>query len=144
MLSGVARFARIEHVLVKYGLEVFFLDQTRLSWLQHLFVLSPTRWLSAKTRELPRGVRIRLALEELGPVFVKLGQVLSTRRDLLPDDIGSELAQLQDNVKPFASEIARAEIEQALDDRQYLDHHHSTVLGWKDSSPWHQYPWHAE
>jgi ubiquinone biosynthesis protein len=117
VLSRVARFARIEHVLVKYGLEKLFLDQTRVSGLQHLFVLSPTRWLSAKTRDLPRGVRIRLALEELGPVFVKLGQVLSTRRDLLPDDIGDELAQLQDNVKPFPSDIARLEIEWALEER---------------------------
>ncbi|MFT4727009.1 MAG: ubiquinone biosynthesis protein [Granulosicoccus sp.] len=117
MLSRVARFARIEHVLVKYGLEKLFLDQTSVSGLQHLFILSPTRWLSAKTRDLPRGVRIRLALEELGPVFVKLGQVLSTRRDLLPDDIGDELAQLQDNVKPFPSDIARVEIERALEER---------------------------
>jgi len=62
-------------------------------------------------------MRIRLALEELGPVFVKLGQVLSTRRDLLPDDIGDELAQLQDNVKPFPSDIARTEIETALEER---------------------------
>ncbi|MFT6642140.1 MAG: hypothetical protein ACJAUZ_003144, partial [Flavobacteriaceae bacterium] len=56
MLSRVARFARIEHVLVKYGLEKLFLDQTSVSGLQHLFILSPTRWLSAKTRDLPRGV----------------------------------------------------------------------------------------
>lgn len=116
MLSRITRFARIEHVLVKYGLEKLFLEQTRVAGLQHLFLLSPTRWLSAETRELPRGVRIRLALEELGPVFVKLGQVLSTRRDLLPDDIGDELAQLQDNVKPFPSAIARTEIEQALEE----------------------------
>jgi len=117
VLSRIARFARIEHVLVKYGLEKLFLEQTRLSGFQHLFVLSPTRWLNAETRELPRGVRIRLALEELGPVFVKLGQVLSTRRDLLPDDIGNELAQLQDNVKPFPSDDARAQIEIVLENK---------------------------
>ena len=116
-MSRIARFAHIEHVLVKYGLEKLFLEQTRVSGLQHVFVLSPTRWLNKQTRELPRGVRIRLALEELGPVFVKLGQVLSTRRDLLPDDIGDELAQLQDNVKPISSAIARAEIESALEER---------------------------
>ena len=117
MLGRITRFFRIERVMVKYGLEKLFLDQTRVAGLQHLFVLSPTRWLNTETRDLPRGVRIRLALEELGPVFVKLGQVLSTRRDLLPDDIGDELAQLQDNVKPFASDIARTEIERALEER---------------------------
>jgi len=117
LISRLTRLARIEHVLVKYGLEKLFLEQTRVSGLQHLFLASPTRWLNRDLRELPRGRRIRLALEELGPVFVKLGQVLSTRRDLLPDDIGNELAQLQDNVKPFPSEQARREIEQALDER---------------------------
>ena len=117
MITRIARFARIEHVLVKYGLEKLFLEQTRASYLQHLFVLSPTRWMNSELRSLPRGERIRLALEELGPVFVKLGQLLSTRRDLLPDDIGKSLEQLQDNVKPFSSESARAEIEIALDER---------------------------
>ncbi len=117
MITRIARFARIEHVLVKYGLEKLFLEQTRASYLQHLFVLSPTRWMNSELRSLPRGERIRLALEELGPVFVKLGQLLSTRRDLLPDDIGKSLEQLQDNVKPFSSELARAEIETALDER---------------------------
>jgi len=89
-------------------------EVSRLGLLRHVFVLSPTRWVSDETRALPRGKRIRLALEELGPVFVKLGQMLSTRRDLLPDDIGDELALLQDQVAPFSSAEARAAIEQAL------------------------------
>ena len=114
MLSHVARFARIEHVMVKYALEELFLDATPARALKHLFVLSPTRWLNRASRQLPRGQRLRLALEELGPVFVKLGQVLSTRRDLLPDDIGDELTLLQDKVKPFDSALARQEIEKAL------------------------------
>ena len=62
----------------------------------------------------PRGRRLREALEKLGPIFVKFGQVLSTRRDLLPVDIADELAKLQDQVPPFASELAVAEIEKAL------------------------------
>jgi ubiquinone biosynthesis protein len=62
----------------------------------------------------PRGVRLRLALETLGPIFVKFGQVLSTRRDLLPADIADELAKLQDQVPPFPSELALAEVERAL------------------------------
>lgn len=117
LLSRIARFARIQHVMVKYGLEKLILDQTPASALQHVFVLSPTRWSHAQTRSLPRGERIRLALEELGPVFVKLGQMLSTRRDLLPDDIGDQLTALQDKVKPFPSDIARALIEEALNEK---------------------------
>ena len=96
MISRLSRLLTIERVMVKYGLETLFLKDTRADWLRHVFLLSPTRWLSDKERQLPRGERIRLALEELGPVFVKLGQMLSTRRDLLPDDIGDQLALLQD------------------------------------------------
>ena len=114
MIGRIARFIKIERVLVKYGLEELFLSGTRASALRHVFLLSPTRWLSADTRKLPRGQRIRLALDELGPVFVKLGQVLSTRRDLLPYDIGDELSKLQDQVAPFPSTEAVREIENAL------------------------------
>ncbi len=116
IIDRVARFARIEHVMVKYALEELLLANTPARNLRHMFLLSPTRWMSRDTRTLPRGIRIRRALEELGPVFVKLGQVLSTRRDLLPDDIGDELTMLQDNVKPFSSQLARAEIEQSLNE----------------------------
>jgi ubiquinone biosynthesis protein len=63
---------------------------------------------------LPRGERIRLTLEALGPIFVKFGQVLSTRRDLLPEDIANELAKLQDQVPPFSNEESRRLIERAL------------------------------
>lgn len=115
--SRIARLAQIEHVLVKYALEELFLENTPAQSLRHLFLLSPTRWMNRQTRALPRGQRIRLALEELGPVFVKLGQVLSTRRDLLPDDIGEELTRLQDNVRPFPGDLARDEIEQALNEK---------------------------
>jgi ubiquinone biosynthesis protein len=66
------------------------------------------------TRKSPRGERLRLALEELGPVFIKLGQALSTRPDILPADIAIELSKLQDQVPPFPGEEAKAEIERAL------------------------------
>ena len=112
--ASLLRLWRIEHVFVKYGLEELILDASNHAWLKHLFIISPTRWLCREQRQLPRGARIRLALQELGPVFVKLGQVLSTRRDLLPDDIGDELALLQDQVEPFASDVAIDEIETAL------------------------------
>ena len=101
-------------MFVKYGLENLIFEAAGREWLNFLFLLSPTRWLSREQRSLPRGERIRLALQELGPVFVKLGQVLSTRRDLLPPDIGDELALLQDRVPPFESQDARREIETAL------------------------------
>ena len=70
-------------------------------------------WISPGTH-LPRGERIRLSLEALGPIFVKFGQVLSTRRDLLPEDIADELAKLQDQVPPFSNEESRRLIEEAL------------------------------
>ena len=113
----IARFFRIEQVCVKYGLEELAIGQSRKKWIRWIFLLSPTRWLNTENRAKPRGERIRLALEELGPVFVKLGQILSTRRDLLPDDIGDELTRLQDMVPPFPIEEAKAEIEQALGSR---------------------------
>lgn len=81
----------------------------------------PLRWLrplAGRARPdieaLPPGVRARLALEHLGPIFVKFGQILSTRRDLLPPDVADELAALQDRVAPFDGALARARVEQAL------------------------------
>ena len=68
----------------------------------------------ADIANLARGARLREALIELGPIFVKAGQILSTRRDLLPDDIANELAMLQDRVPPFPGGVARAAIEAAL------------------------------
>jgi ubiquinone biosynthesis protein len=68
-----------------------------------------------RTLREPRGARLRRALEALGPIFVKFGQVLSTRRDLLPADLADELAKLQDRVPPFPAELAAAEVERAFD-----------------------------
>ncbi len=87
------------------------------SWFRPLIWLIPGR---RDNRSLARGQRLRLALQELGPVFVKFGQVLSTRRDLLPSDIADELAKLQDAVAPFpgtqARAIIEAELQQDIDD----------------------------
>ncbi len=74
--------------------------------------LNPFYW--TVRRKLPRGVRIRMALEELGPIFVKAGQILSTRRDLLPEDIATELTKLQDRVRPFPGKQAKEFIEKTL------------------------------
>src|SRR6185312_12866465 len=80
--------------------------------LRFLFFLSPGIWFERR-RRATRGERLRLALEELGPIFVKFGQAVSTRRDLLPDDVADELARLQDRVPPFPGAIARETVESA-------------------------------
>ena len=104
------RGAAIIWVLLRYGLDDLLLKSFQRPWLHLLArVLSVGRNLEA-----PRGQRLREALESLGPIFVKLGQVLSTRRDLMPPDIADELALLQDRVPPFDSAIAIATIERAF------------------------------
>jgi ubiquinone biosynthesis protein len=77
-----------------------------------VFFLSPDVWFERR-RSANRGERLRLALQELGPIFVKFGQAVSTRRDLLPEDIAVELAKLQDRVPPFPGAVARAAVEKA-------------------------------
>ena len=97
-------------VVFRYGLDELFLNSFHNRWLRVLArILSVGRRLDA-----PRGQRLREALERLGPIFVKFGQVLSTRRDLLPLDVADELARLQDRVPPFPSEVAVASIERAF------------------------------
>lgn len=105
----IARLIGIQRVLVGYGLDEFIHTSRLLRPLRYIFYLLPGR----ATSDAPRAVRIRLALEELGPIFVKFGQALSTRRDLLPLDIADELAKLQDQVPPFSSEIAVSILTQA-------------------------------
>jgi len=96
------RLLKILHVVFRFGLEEFFLGHERFRAMRWL-VKAALFW---RPLEEPRGVRLRQALESLGPIFVKFGQVLSTRRDLVPLDIADELAKLQDRVPPFATEIA--------------------------------------
>ena len=97
-------------VALRYGLDELVLNSFQRPWLSSIArVLSFGRNLRA-----PRGQRLRMALEHLGPIFVKFGQVLSTRRDLLPADVADELARLQDRVPPFDSSIAIASIERAF------------------------------
>lgn len=95
------RLAKILLIGMRHGLEEFFLGHARVKWMRR-----PIRgvffWRNLRT---PRAVRLRLALESLGPIFVKFGQMLSTRRDLLPPDIADELARLQDQVPPFDSAL---------------------------------------
>ena len=93
----------------------FGLDELVLSNFSSRGLRVVTRMITLGRRlDAPRGQRLREALESLGPIFVKFGQVLSTRRDLLPPDIAEELARLQDRVPPFSSDIAVATIERAF------------------------------
>ena len=106
------RLIRIQRVLLRHGLDEFIFNLHLFRPLRYLTYLSPSYWLGR--RNGPRGERIRKALEDLGPIFVKFGQILSTRQDLLPPDIGEELSKLQDKVPPFADQQARQLIEQSL------------------------------
>jgi len=103
------RILKIQRVLVKYGLDDIIKQTHLLRPLRFLFYILPRR----RDTAAPLGERIRLALEELGPIFVKFGQAISTRRDLLPPDIADELAKLQDEVPPFPSEQAIEILDQA-------------------------------
>ncbi|MDB5730757.1 MAG: ubiquinone biosynthesis regulatory protein kinase UbiB, partial [Variovorax sp.] len=109
----MTRFYRgifIVWVALRYGLDELVLTSFQKPWLRVVArIVSVGRNLEA-----PRGQRLREALERLGPIFVKFGQVMSTRRDLLPPDIADELAWLQDRVPPFDSAIAVATIERAF------------------------------
>ncbi len=109
--AQILRMFRINRVLLKYGLDEIILSIPLLRPVRWVYYLLPWNWLPRRRR--PRGERIRCALEDLGPVFVKFGQALSTRRDLLPPDIADELERLQDRVPPFHGEQAREVIEAA-------------------------------
>jgi len=111
-LRVLARLIQIQRVLLKHGLDDFVKATHLYRPLRFLFYLSPGVWFERR-RRASRGERLRLALEELGPIFVKFGQAVSTRRDLLPEDIANELVKLQDRVPPFDGAVARAIVEQA-------------------------------
>ncbi len=112
-LQVMGRLLVIQRVLVRHGLDEFVSATHLYRPLRFLYFLQPSTWL-ARRRGGTRARRLRLALEELGPIFIKFGQALSTRRDLLPPDIADELAKLQDQVPPFSDELARQTIEAAL------------------------------
>jgi len=110
MMTRLLRGIYIVFIVLRYGLDELVLTSFQKPGLRLLArIVSVGRDLSA-----PRGQRLREALEHLGPIFVKFGQVLSTRRDLLPPDIADELAFLQDRVPPFSSDVAVGTIERAF------------------------------
>lgn len=112
MFHSITRFFLVWHTLVKYGVDTL-IPRTRLHFIVSLLThLLPIGW----TRKLDdsSAVRLRKALEELGPIYVKFGQAISTRPDLLPPEMAFELAKLQDDVPPFPREQAVAIIEKSL------------------------------
>ncbi len=110
MILKFLRLAKIIRVAIVYGLDD--IAMSGLAFPRVVWVISKlTFWRDISA---PRGQRLRMALEDLGPIFVKFGQVLSTRRDLMPADIADELARLQDRVPPFDSDLAIAQITKSL------------------------------
>ncbi len=103
------RLIKIVYVVLLFGLDEFLLAHERVRWMR----VPLNTLLFLRSTSKPRAVRLRLALEKLGPIFVKFGQMLSTRRDLMPTDLADELAKLQDQVPPFPSIQAVALLEKA-------------------------------
>lgn len=112
MLQTLLRLLRILSVFIRFRLDVF-LPFEKMPWYLR-WTLGSLSKLLHPTEKRSRGVRLRLALESLGPIFVKFGQLLSTRRDLLDDDVADELAHLQDKVPPFSGKLARSIIEESF------------------------------
>ena len=108
-VSNFWRVLRINWIVARYGLDRILFSSPYFYSLRFLQFLNPWNW--GYSQRFTRGEAIRLALEQLGPLFVKFGQMLSTRRDLLPDDIANELTKLQDQVPPFDGKIAQAVAE---------------------------------
>jgi ubiquinone biosynthesis protein len=106
----LARFLKIASTFYRFGLDEFFAGHVRFNVVHWLFKLTPI----PRDLSRPRPERVRLALESLGPIFIKFGQVLSTRRDLLDPEYANELAHLQDRVPPFDGQIARQVVEKEL------------------------------
>ncbi|NKB46301.1 MAG: ubiquinone biosynthesis regulatory protein kinase UbiB [Legionellales bacterium] len=108
----VWRLGQINYVMAKHGLDHVFVSLGWLNLFRWVVYLNPWNW--SRPTEFNRGMAIRHMLQELGPVYVKFGQALSTRRDLLPADIANELTLLQDKVSPFPTQKARQIVEQSL------------------------------
>ncbi len=109
VINDMLRLLKIIFMALRFGLDEFLLSHERVRRLRTPLGML----LFMRDTSKPRAVRLRLALERLGPIFVKFGQMLSTRRDLMPTDIADELARLQDRVPPFPSEQAVAVLEAA-------------------------------
>jgi ubiquinone biosynthesis protein len=111
-LKQIIRLLHINHILAKNGLDQVIVSLRLFAPFRFIMYANPWNWFRKK--QFSRGEALRKTLEELGPVFIKFGQALSTRPDLLPDDMIAELAKLQDNVPPFAADKALAIFEEAF------------------------------
>lgn len=111
-IKHLHRLLFINYILLKHGLDDIVFATRIFKPLRFLMFFSPARWTARKQKS--QAIRIREAFEELGPIFIKFGQLLSTRADLLPDELATELAKLQDQVPPFCGKIAQAIVEQSL------------------------------
>ena len=111
-IKQLFRLVYINHVLAKNGLDQVIVSLHLFAPLRFIAYLNPWNWF--RRVPLTRGEALRKTMEELGPIFIKLGQALSTRPDILPPDIAQELCKLQDNVPPFASEMALSIVENAF------------------------------
>ncbi|VAW43815.1 Ubiquinone biosynthesis regulatory protein kinase UbiB [hydrothermal vent metagenome] len=111
-LKQFFRIIKINRVLTYYQIDKMVLTDTKYAWLIWFNMIAPWNWRKKATCN--RGESIRFALEELGPIFIKLGQALSTRKDLLPQDISIELIKLQDDCPPFNAEHSKKLVEEGL------------------------------
>ena len=115
MLNNILRILQIARLFIKYDVDKMLVN-CGSGRCKFYFYMLPWNWLRTRRIEnIP--LKIRMMFEELGPIFVKLGQVISTRKDLLSDDIALELSKLQDNVKPFPKDISMQIIENELGDK---------------------------
>ena len=112
-LKLIQRLLKIKGVILEFHLDELLEDVPKLKYFQWFLLFSFKKWFRDDQNE-PIAVRIRKAMEKLGPLYVKFGQSLSTRPDLLPDDIAMELSKLQDDVPPFEATLAELEIKNAF------------------------------
>jgi ubiquinone biosynthesis protein len=112
LITRPLHLARIVFILMRYNIDAIVLGKHWFYPFRLAVYFNPYYWTSVRNQS--EAIRIRCAIEELGPIFVKAGQIASTRRDLIPDDIAVELAMLQDRVPPFSGKKAKAIIEKTL------------------------------
>ena len=112
-MKNLLRISKITFLFFKYDLDKCIIRSSHIGYKKYLLFLLPWNILTFK-KKINIAENIRLICEELGPIFVKLGQMISTRKDLLNEDIAMELAKLQDHVTPFDGEVAKKLIESEL------------------------------
>lgn len=113
-MSHLPRLIKVLNVIARYGLDDFLKDQAGTQWIRLLLLPHRAAWFLSKQRQGNKNQRLRKAMEELGPIYIKFGQLLSTRRDFLDIELADELQSLQDNVPPFSSPGIDSIIEAAL------------------------------